>query len=57
MVPRCKLHAGPDDGPDPYGGSSLRLRAQMKESVRRPDQSITRLLVKWGTGDKLRLTT
>jgi RNA polymerase sigma factor (TIGR02999 family) len=31
------------------------LRAQMKESVRRPDQSITQLLVKWGTGDKTAL--
>jgi len=27
----------------------------MKESVKRPDQSITQLLVKWGSGDKAAL--
>jgi len=27
----------------------------MKESVKRPDQSITQLLVKWGSGDKTAL--
>ena len=38
-----------------HGGSSLRLAPTMKESLRQPSQSITQLLVKWGSGDKAAL--
>ena len=41
--------------PSCVGWSVRRARLRMKEPLTRPDQSVTQLLVKWGSGDKTAL--